>query len=339
MHHAQNPFVTIWRKRVLWSSVKNQFALFTKWATLSWSNWDKHRRQFSVFLAWKRTRGIEHVAMWRLASTQSRYDGQTQSNICSVGNSVLSYSSSINSENPALHLPLSTFQALHCKGSKERAMNWTSTEKGHNPEPVASLEHSSCWRRTVRKFQFGSSYESRFHTRAKRVFTSLFVVSDSCCGFECSQRLSEVFYGQADISPVWEFVLQQSRDLTFRTHRTHLSGNHQKCHAFSVVRFVEPFNGSSTLPGIDSLGCCTGGSVGLLTLFPTRTLRISCHAQLWGIRSLTSSTCHRKVHISSGWASPSQSQKRWTRLPAVPSGFSEKTKSWSSSMWKLGVGL
>ena len=31
-----------------------------------------------------RTRGIEHVSMWRLASTQSRYDGPNQSNICSV---------------------------------------------------------------------------------------------------------------------------------------------------------------------------------------------------------------------------------------------------------------
>ena len=42
---------------------------------------------------WARTRGIEHVLMWRLGSTQSEYDGPNQSNICSVENSVLSYRS------------------------------------------------------------------------------------------------------------------------------------------------------------------------------------------------------------------------------------------------------
>ena len=36
-----------------------------------------------------RTRGIEHVSMRRLASTQSKYDGLNQNSFCSVENSIL----------------------------------------------------------------------------------------------------------------------------------------------------------------------------------------------------------------------------------------------------------
>ena len=46
---GRNPFVTICRK-VIWSSVKNQVALSTRWAT--WSCWHTPRRLFSVLLAW-----------------------------------------------------------------------------------------------------------------------------------------------------------------------------------------------------------------------------------------------------------------------------------------------
>ena len=50
LDHAQHPSVTSCRK-VIWSSVKNQVALSTRWATWSWSNWDKLQRLFSVRLA------------------------------------------------------------------------------------------------------------------------------------------------------------------------------------------------------------------------------------------------------------------------------------------------
>ena len=50
LDHAHHPFVSICRKKI-WSSVKNQVALSTRWATWSWSNWDKPRRLFSVLLA------------------------------------------------------------------------------------------------------------------------------------------------------------------------------------------------------------------------------------------------------------------------------------------------
>ena len=52
LDHPENPFVTIWRKKVTRSSVKNQVAPSTIWATWSWSNWDRPRRLFSVFLSW-----------------------------------------------------------------------------------------------------------------------------------------------------------------------------------------------------------------------------------------------------------------------------------------------
>ena len=53
LDHAHNPFLTICRT-IIWSSVKKQVALSTRWATWSWSNWDKPRWQFSVHLACQR---------------------------------------------------------------------------------------------------------------------------------------------------------------------------------------------------------------------------------------------------------------------------------------------
>ena len=80
---VQNPFVTLCRK-VTWSSLKNEVALSTRWATLSWSNRDKPRRLFSVLLAWS-----TYQRMRCLDSTQSRNDGPNQNSICSVENSLL----------------------------------------------------------------------------------------------------------------------------------------------------------------------------------------------------------------------------------------------------------
>ena len=37
---------------VKWSSVQKEVALCTRWATWSWSYWNKHRRLFCIFLAW-----------------------------------------------------------------------------------------------------------------------------------------------------------------------------------------------------------------------------------------------------------------------------------------------
>ena len=75
MDQALNPFVTIWRKRVIWSSVKNQVAPSKRWATWSWSNWDKVRRLFSVFLAWQEPEGLNmcECGVW-LRPNQSTMD-------------------------------------------------------------------------------------------------------------------------------------------------------------------------------------------------------------------------------------------------------------------------
>ena len=75
-----------------------------KWHDLQWRIKSRHLRygqrgadrngtglgDYSVsFFLEARTRRIEHVSMWHLASTQSKHDGPSQRNICSLENSVL----------------------------------------------------------------------------------------------------------------------------------------------------------------------------------------------------------------------------------------------------------
>ena len=61
---AQNPFVTICRK-VIWYSVKSQVPLSTRWATWSWSNWDKPRRLFLVHVPIKEHRTESELDLQR----------------------------------------------------------------------------------------------------------------------------------------------------------------------------------------------------------------------------------------------------------------------------------
>ena len=85
---AQNPFVTICRK-VIFSEDSSR-------AIYEMGNMELiELRQTSAtiqcpFLPEACTRRIEHVSMWSLASTQSKYDGPNQNSICSAKNTLLS---------------------------------------------------------------------------------------------------------------------------------------------------------------------------------------------------------------------------------------------------------
>ena len=70
------------------------------------------------FLPQARTRGIEHVSMRRLASTQSKHDGTNQSSFCSVENSMRSRATAIlSSGRKSGHDP---WQTYHAKDMNER---------------------------------------------------------------------------------------------------------------------------------------------------------------------------------------------------------------------------
>ena len=77
------------------------------------------------FLPEARTKGIEHVSMQRLASTQFRYDGPNQNSICSVENSLLPCLSNRFKRKEKWSQPMAT------RSSKSHGCKQRSTETRH----------------------------------------------------------------------------------------------------------------------------------------------------------------------------------------------------------------
>ena len=152
LDHPENPFVTSWRKKATRSSVKNQVALCTRWATLSWSNWDKPRRLFSVcILPLKHVpEGCEHVSMWRLASTQSKYDGPNQRNICSLENSVLRTAVTLSRGKKHGH---NQWHKDHAKrGARRRGNHISVLSRWQNDEIFRASQVAIGWTETYVKY-------------------------------------------------------------------------------------------------------------------------------------------------------------------------------------------
>ena len=79
------------------------------------------------FLPEARTRGIEHVSMRRLASTQSKYDGPNENSICSVKKPLLPYLSNHLKSKEKWLQPMATISSER-HGCKKRS---TETRQIH----------------------------------------------------------------------------------------------------------------------------------------------------------------------------------------------------------------
>ena len=92
------------------------------------------------FLPEARTRGIEHVSMWRLASTQSKYDGPDQNSICSFYNSLLTCLSNHfkRKEKWSQPMPTRSSKSHGCKTRKytSKLDRWQNDEVYRAPQLV-----------------------------------------------------------------------------------------------------------------------------------------------------------------------------------------------------------
>ena len=140
LDHAQNSFLTICRK-AKWSSVENQVALFTRWATWSCSNWDKLRRQFSVRLAWSMYQRDWTCVGVASGFDPSKYDGPNPSSFCSVENSLPPYHS-----NPVKREKERTQPVNWCKKRSNESHEFTSIlDRWQNDEIFRTSQLAHGW--------------------------------------------------------------------------------------------------------------------------------------------------------------------------------------------------
>ena len=133
------------RNKGIWYSVKNQVAWFARWATWSWSNWDKSQKTTWCHSCLMHLPRGKNLWMWRLSPTRWRRHKQNQSQMPSFDSAVLSCTSESFRRKEARRNAVAR-RPLESNGRQER-----STEK---QRPSLDLEQVA-ERRAIQNFPVG----------------------------------------------------------------------------------------------------------------------------------------------------------------------------------------